>query len=69
MRIDQYQMCRTLDSRMRDPQTADNIEVRKEILSRIKSGKITLQEGQTELAEIQRIARKSGRQLAYDYYH
>ncbi len=65
MKPDHYQIQKRRDAVMRNSATADNIDVRKAILARIKSGEITLAQGQFELAVIQRNARKSGQQTAY----
>ncbi len=65
MKPDHYQIQKQRDAIMRDPDTADNMDVRRAILARIKSGEITLAQGQFELAAIQRNARKSGQQTAY----
>lgn len=66
MQTDHYQRLRHLNTKMHDINTADNIFVRKEIMSRIRLGIISLSEGQKELAEIQSSARQIGQQTAYD---
>ena len=58
---DHYARCIARDAKMRDLKTADNMDVRKSILARVKSGEITLAQGQSELAEIQRQARRDGK--------
>jgi len=65
MQTDQFQRLRYLNTKMQDANTADNIFVRKEIMSRIRLGIISLSEGQKELAEIQSAARQIGQQTAY----
>jgi hypothetical protein len=65
MKIDHYQRLRERDAIMRDPNTADNMDVRKALLARVKSGEITLDQCQKELSAIQRNARKNGQQTAY----
>lgn len=42
MQIDHYQRLRERDAIMRAPNTADNVDVRKALLARVKSGEITL---------------------------
>lgn len=66
MNIDHYQRCKNRDKIMRDPNTADNMDIRKAILARVRNGEITLSQGQMELAEIQKAARREGRRLAYE---
>jgi hypothetical protein len=65
MELDHYQRCKVRDAIMRDPNTADNMDVRKSILARVKSGEITLAQGQAELGKIQRQAKRDGKQTAY----
>lgn len=65
MRENQHNKARALDAKMRDPNTADNMDVRKAILAKIKSGEISLPQGQKELAAIQRAARKAGKPTAF----
>lgn len=65
MNIDHYQRWKDRDAIMRDPNTADNMEVRKALMARVRAGEITLAECQAELAEIQREAKRQGRQTAY----
>ena len=65
MKIDHHQRLRERDAIMRDPNTADNMDVRKALLARVKSGEITLEQCQKELAAIQKQARKNGQQTAY----
>jgi len=65
MNDDHYARCRATDAKMRDPNTADNMAVRLGIMADIKSGKITLAQGQAELAAIQRQAKKLGLPTAY----
>ena len=66
MNEDHYAKCRARDAKMRDPNTADNMAVRLGIMAEIKSGKITLAQGQAELAAIQRQARRDGKPIAYE---
>lgn len=65
MQLDHHQRLRALDAKMRDPNTADNLDIRKAILVRIKTGAISLAQGQKELNAIQRHARKQGKPTAY----
>ena len=43
---------RETERRMADPNVADNAEVRLDIMRRVKSGEITLEQGQAELKAI-----------------
>ncbi|MBE9509099.1 MAG: hypothetical protein IMY86_13765 [Chloroflexi bacterium] len=54
----------TMD-RLNDPKTADNMQVRKELLKRMDAGELTLAQVQAELKRIQREARKRGESTAY----
>lgn len=48
-----------------DPEVADNMEVRKDLIHRMKTGVITFDEMQAELKTIQRNAKAEGRQTLY----
>lgn len=65
MQIDHHQRLRERDAIMRDPNTADNLDVRKALLARVKAGEITFEQCKAELSAIQRNARKTGQQTAY----
>lgn len=56
---------RETERRMADPNVADNAEVRLDILRRVKSGEITLEQGQAELKHIQKNAKKNGKLTVY----
>lgn len=56
---------RETERRMTDPNVADNAEVRLDIMRRVKSGEITLKQGQAELKEIQKNAKKNGIPTVY----
>ena len=60
-----YERRRATEARMNDPKTADNIDVRKELLERVKRGEMTLEEAQAELAKIKRDAKRNGIPTAY----
>lgn len=40
---------------------ADSMEVRRKIMERVRSGEITLKQGQDELAKIKRTAKRKGK--------
>lgn len=56
---------RETERRMADPNVADNFEVRLDIMRRVKSGEITLEQGQAELKAIQKKAKKNGTPTVY----
>lgn len=49
-------------ARLHDPNTADNMDVRMELVRRMNAGELTLEQVQAELARIKREARKAGKQ-------
>ncbi len=51
--------------RLRSPETADNLDVRKALLDKVRSGEMTLQQAQAQLKKIQSFARSIGQQTAY----
>ena len=60
-----YERAKATDDRMRDPNTPDNLDVRLAIMARVRSGEITLAQGQAELAEIKRKGKAAGKVTAY----
>ena len=56
---------RETERRMADPNVADNAEVRLDIMRRVKSGEITLEQGQAELKAIKKKAKKNGTPTVY----
>lgn len=56
---------RETERRMADPNVADNGEVRLDIMRRVKSGEITMKQGQAELKAIQKNAKKNGTPTVY----
>lgn len=53
-------MKNTTIDRINNPTTADNIEIRKAIIARVRNGEISLTQGQSELAAIIDHARTAG---------
>lgn len=51
--------------RKKDPEVADNMEVRKDLIRRMEAGIITFDEMQAELKAIKRKAKREGRQTLY----
>jgi len=56
---------RQANARFADPLVADNMDVRKELLKRIKRGEVTLAEAQADLRKIQRDAKRNGVSTVY----
>lgn len=50
---------------MNDPKTADNMDVRTELIRRMHAGEMTLAEVQKELKRIQKAARRAGAPTMY----
>lgn len=46
---------------LHDPETADNMDVRRELVRRMKAGELTLTQAQEELARIKREGLATGR--------
>ena len=60
-----YERRRATEKRLNDPNTADNIDVRKGLLKQVSDGQITLQEAQSKLKKIKSNAKRNGQQTAY----
>ena len=60
-----FDRSRETERRMADPNVADNAEVRLDIMRRVKSGEITLDQGQAELKAIKKKAKKNGTPTVY----
>ncbi len=56
---------RATTKRLNDPNTADNMEVRKTLMKRVHAGEMTLEAAQTELKRIKARAKRDGQQTAY----
>ena len=63
--MDHYERIRETNRRLNDPNTADNLNVRMELMERVKKGEITLEEAQEELKRIKRYAKRNGIPTAY----